>query len=394
MFILFGMTSCSWYEEEEEILYDRTILVYMAAENTLSSYYQDDIHEMLRGVEDIPKNSQLIIYVDDTQLPRIISIKKNKEGEPIQNILHEYDTEQDSGDPETLRQVMKWMVKHRPANSYGLVLWSHGDAWIPTDEAPMQRSICIDNNQNIKYSDKGSKMNITNLAEVLSSFPKLEFILFDACFMQSVEVAHELRYTTKFIIASPAEIPGPGAPYHRIIKPMFGFPFNANKIAEEYFLAYNDEDRDSELQNYGVLLSVIDCNLLESFASITAEMVIKYAAEDSVLTQNDILHYCPRPNTSRPSYYDMNAYMSHLITEESDYTRWKSILDKTICYSATTPWWYSIYSSGKGRESVDLETYSGVSCYVPQKDDTHTELNAKFRTTSWYVSAGWQQLGW
>ena len=169
MFILFGMTSCSWYEEEEEILYDRTILVYMAAENTLSSYYQDDIHEMLRGVEDIPKNSQLIIYVDDTQLPRIIAIKKNKEGEPIQNILHEYDTEQDSGDPETLRQVMKWMVKHRPANSYGLVLWSHGDAWIPTDEAPMQRSICIDNNQNVSYSDKGSKMNIEDLAEVLSS---------------------------------------------------------------------------------------------------------------------------------------------------------------------------------------------------------------------------------
>ena len=81
MFILFGMTSCSWYEEEEEIRYDRTILVYMAAENTLSSYYQDDIYEMLRGVEDIPKNSQLIIYVDDTQLPHIISIKKNKEGE-------------------------------------------------------------------------------------------------------------------------------------------------------------------------------------------------------------------------------------------------------------------------------------------------------------------------
>ena len=390
MSILLGMTSCHWFRPEEEHYYDRTVLVYIAAENSLSTFYRDDINEMLEATDDIPSNSRLIVYLDDIQNPRLISIEKSQEGIATKNTLHQYDKEQDSGDPETLHKAMEWVIENYPAHSYGLILWSHGDAWVPA-KAPMQRSICIDNNQNSSYSDKGSKMNIADVADVLSTFPKMEFILFDACFMQSVEVAYELRHVTKSIIASPAEIPGPGAPYHLIVKPMFETPCNANHIAEEYFKAYNDTDRESLLQNYGVLLSVVDCDLLESFAALTAEMVIKYASKDTELAMDSIQRYCPRPNDSRPDYYDMNGYMRRLITQETDYARWKSLLDQTVPYAAATPWWYSIYSN-QAQEFVDLDTYSGISCYVPQSKSTN--LNTLFHTTSWYTVAGWQQVGW
>ena len=390
MSILFCMTSCHWFRHEEEHIYDRTVLVYIAAENSLSSFYRDDINEMLEAAGDIPSNSRLIVYLDDIQYPRLISIEKSQEGIATKNTLHQYEKEQDSGDPETLHTAMEWVVKHYPAHSYGLVLWSHGDAWLPA-KAPMQRSICIDNNQNSSYSDQGSKMNIADVADALSTFPRMEFILFDACFMQSVEVAYELRHVTKSIIASPAEIPGPGAPYHRIVKPMFETPYNANLIAEEYFKAYNDDDRESSLQNYGVLLSVVDCDLLESFASLTAEMIIKYAPEETELAMDSIQRYCPRPSSSRPNYYDMNGYMLRLITQEADYLRWKSLLNQTVPYAAATPWWYSIYSY-QAQEFVDLSTYSGISCYIPQSKSTN--LNTLFHTTSWYKVAGWQQLGW
>ena len=390
MSILLCMTSCHWFKPEEEHIYDRTVLVYIAAENSLSSFYRDDINEMLEAAGDIPTNSRLIIYLDDTQTPRLISIEKSSEGAATKNILHQYDKEQDSGDTETLHKAMDWVIKNYPAHSYGLILWSHGDAWVPA-QAPMQRSICIDNNQNSSYSDRGSKMNITDVADVLSTFPRMEFILFDACFMQSVEVAYELRHVTKSIIASPAEIPGPGAPYHRIVKPMFETPCNASHIAEEYFNAYNDADRESLLQDYGVLLSVVNCELLENLAALTAEMIIKYASKDIELSMEDIQRYCPRPSDSRPDYYDINSYMLHLITDKADHIRWKNLLDQTVPYAAATPWWYSIYSY-QGREFVDLNTYSGISCYVPQSKSSH--LNKQFHTTSWYTAAGWKQIGW
>ena len=404
------MTSCNRLDPQETHVYDRTVLVYIAAENTLSNYDphthttypHSDINEMLQAAGDIPTNSRLIIYLDDTQMPRFISIERDQENKSIQKTLHQYTSDLDSGDPETLHQAMTWTTKHYPALSYGLVLWSHGDGWVPADDAnkkgkaatpPMQRSICIDNNQNTKYSDIGSKMNITDIAEVLSAFPRLEFILFDACFMQSIEVAYELRHTTKHIVASPAEIPSPGAPYHRIVQPMFATPFDATKVADEYFKAYNDADRESMLQDYGVLLSVVNCDLLEDLATITAEMNIKYVVKEDNLKMSDIQRYCPQPSSSRPNFYDMNAYMKHLITDEGDYQRWREALDRAVPYAATTPWWYSIYSS-QGRETVDLTSFGGISCYVPQEGSTYTQLNTLFRTTSWYAVTGWQQVGW
>ena len=180
---------------------------------------------------------------------------------------------------------------------------------------------------------------------------------------------------------------------NRIVKPMFASPFDATKIADEYFKTYNDADRENVLQDYGVLLSVVDCDLLEELASVTAEMIIKYADKESALDMRDIQRYCPKPTTSRPNFYDMNAYMMLLITDEADYQRWHKALDRTMSYAAATPWWFSIYSN-QGREMVDLDVYSGISCYVPQSEDSYTELNALFRTTSWYTAAGWQQVGW
>lgn len=392
MSILFSMTSCHCFRPEEEHIYDRTVLVYIAAENSLSPFYRDDINEMMEAVDDIPANSRLIVYLDDTQLPRLISIEKSEEGVATKKVLHQYEKEQDSGDPETLHKTMSWVTEQYPSHSYGLILWSHGDAWVPA-KAPMQRSICIDNNQNSSYNDNGSKMNIAEVADVLSTFPRMEFILFDACFMQSAEVAYELRHTTRHIVASPAEIPGPGAPYDRIVKPMFASPFDASKIAEEYFLAYSDDNRESSLQDYGVLLSVVDCDLMEDFAAITAEMIKKYAAENMKLPMGNIQRYCPKPTKSLPNFYDMNDYMRHLITDEADYTRWKDSLEKTVYYTVATPWWYSIYSN-KEVEYVDLDVYSGISCYVPQSGSLYTDLNSKIRTTSWYTAAGWQQAGW
>lgn len=389
MFILLCMTSCHWFNQSHGHLYDRTVLVYIAAENSIASYAQDDINEMLRAAEDIPSNSRLIVYVDDTKYPRILSIERPKDDESGQKVLLEYSTEQDSGDPETLHEVMEWTTQKFPSNSYGLVLWSHGDAWLPA-KAPLQRSFGIDNNQNT-YKDLGSKMNIADVADALATSPKFEFILFDACFMQSVEVAYDLRHVTKTIVASPAEIPGPGAPYHRIVKPMFASPFDVCKIAEEYYQEYSDENREGETKHHGVLISTIDCGYLDELASATAQMITKYVSKGSNFNLDDVQHYCHKPNESRPSYYDMNGYMRYLITEDTDYNHWKNTLDKTVVYAEATPWWYSIYS---GREYADHETYSGVSCYVPQNTQTNTELNTHFQSTSWYHAAGWKHVGW
>ena len=50
-------------------------------------------------------------------------------------------------------------------------------------------------------------MNIEDLVTILSAdaVPHFDFVLFDACFMQSIEVAYALRNFTDYYIGSPTE---------------------------------------------------------------------------------------------------------------------------------------------------------------------------------------------
>lgn len=394
MSLLLGVTSCHWFNPDEEVNYDRTVLAYIAAENSLSygAFHQQDIDEMLQAAGDIPTNSRLLIYLDDTSNPRILSIEQQSGRRPTSRVVYEYSEEQNSGDVETLRTVMGWVYDNYPSSTYGLIFWSHGDAWLPAKAIP-QRSICIDNERN-NYSNSGSKMDIADVADVLAGFPCFEFIMFDACFMQAVEVAYELRNVARYVIASPAEIPNPGAPYERMVKPFFGIPFDGAEVVEQYYRMYNDSVMpvyDYGSDRYGVSLSVIDCGHLDALANATAGMVTKYVSRDEATDLKGVQRYYPLSSKSRPEFYDMNGYMQRLITDEADYVRWKSVFDLAVPYARSTAWWYS---NDAYTQHVDLDNYGGVSCYVPQDRSIYDGLNEKFRATSWYMDAGWHEVGW
>ncbi len=394
MSLLLGVTSCHWFNPDEEVNYDRTVLAYIAAENSLSygAFHEQDIDEMLQAAGDIPTNSRLLIYLDDTSNPRILSIEQQSGRRPTSRVVYEYSEEQNSGDVETLRTVMEWVYDNYPSSTYGLIFWSHGDAWLPAKAIP-QRSICIDNERN-NYSNSGSKMDIADVADVLAGFPRFEFIMFDACFMQAVEVAYELRNVARYVIASPAEIPNPGAPYERMVKPFFSVPFDGAEVVEQYYRMYNDSVMpvyDYGSDRYGVSLSVIDCGHLDALANATAGMVTKYVSRDEATDLKGVQRYYPLSSKSRPEFYDMNGYMQRLITDEADYVRWKSVFDLAVPYARSTAWWYS---NDAYTQHVDLDNYGGVSCYVPQDRSIYDGLNEKFRATSWYMDAGWHEVGW
>lgn len=370
----------------------RTVLVYIGAENSLSygHFHEQDLDEMLRAASDIPSDCKLLAYIDDNELPRIVSIEKGPDT-AVSKLVKTYAEDHNSASPQVLHDVMSWAVDTYPSESYGLVMWSHGEAWLPA-RAP-QRSIVIDNEDN-GYSNHGSKMEIAEMREALSNLPRLDFILFDACFMQSIEVAYELRTVTHYIIASPAEIPNPGAPYDLMLSAMFSQPISLSGIVDGYYNYYQDNmvpvyaygtDR------YGISLSVVNCDVLEDLAALTAEMVVKYVDSEEALDLAGIQRYYPISFSSRPEYFDMNGVMSRIISDDADYIRWKRAFDAAVPYRRTTSWWYS---NDAYMQQVDTVRYGGVSCYVPQHDNIYSKLNDKFRQTSWYKVSGWARVGW
>ena len=59
--------------------------------------------------------------------------------------------------------------------------------------------------------DGNNYMDIADLHAALQVAPDLDFLFFDACFMEAVEVAYALARLRNYLISSPTEIPGPGA---------------------------------------------------------------------------------------------------------------------------------------------------------------------------------------
>ena len=383
MLILLSIISCHRFEEEGPS-YNRTVLIYMAAENSLSSFLQEDIDEITQAIGDIPQNSHLLVYLDDYNLPRILSVEQQQGRRPVCKTLHQYTSEHNSGDTETLRLALDWTSENFPSDSYGLVLWSHGSSWMPA-KSPAQRAICQDTQDH-----SNSWMNIKDIAEALEGFPQMEFILFDACWMQSVEVAYELRNTAHYLLGSPAEIPGPGAPYQYITKALFSTPFDANEVIYQYYNYYSTYPK-----GYGAALSAVDCSVLGELLEVTSEMISKYITiehgeGDLYGVQKYVLKY--NENYSRPDYYDMNSYMKRLLPEE-DYMLWKAVFDRVVPYRYTTERFTSSQQDyGTTNLSVDVEEYGGMSCFVPQH--VHPKLNKAFQSTSWYIDAKWKQVGW
>ena len=136
-------TGCS--DDEPEIQTStRTVLVYMMANNSLEKFTDDNIDAMIEGASyGRLNNGNLLIYYagSGTDDHSLYTIADNQT-----QLVKQYD-EQDPTDPAVMQQVIADVVSQYPAESYGLILWSHGTGWLPSDFNSMLRAFGQDGNR-------------------------------------------------------------------------------------------------------------------------------------------------------------------------------------------------------------------------------------------------------
>lgn len=339
----------------------RTVLIYMAADNDLSSYSYDNIESIVQGTSASALNGgNLLIYVDaNNAAPQLLQIKVKSDGK-IQKLSVKDYPEQNSVDPSVMREVFDRVISDYPADSYGLVLWSHGTAWIPYKLQPMLRSF---------GQDESNRMEIDQLTEALPDHV-FDFIMFDACYMASTEVAYALRDKADYILASPTEVLGEGFPYKLIIGNFFTETADLQQIAVTFYNYYNQQT--GLYQSASV--SLIATEQLDNLAAICREIVI--GKENAIaalpiqeLQQLEYLGY------NYHALYDFDDFISRLATE-TQYTNYLSILNKVVLYKKTTP--NATYAKGQ----LVINQFSGLSIYVPQ--DGLATLNDWYKGMEWY----------
>ncbi len=104
------------------------------------------------------------------------------------------------GDPNTLKDFIKWGASKYPADRYALVLWDHGGGSL--------FGVCTDE----LYNDDCLTLKELESAVVNAEIP-FELAGFDACLMSTLETAEALQGYAHYMVASEETEPGTGWDY-------------------------------------------------------------------------------------------------------------------------------------------------------------------------------------
>lgn len=355
----------------------RIIIAYLAGDNSLSSEIEQKIAALTVGFlsADYSQN-RLFIYYDRKHVsPQLLEISADTE--TPRQILKTYTT-QNSASAEVMKQVLNDILKNYSASSYGLILFSHGSAWLPAGglEEPYKgenlekedidssrrstRSVCTDGE---------SEMELTDFAAALPlpGNKKWDFILFEGCYMGSVEVAYELKDKTEAIIASPTEIVSPGMTevYPSALPYLFQPTPGLEKFAQAYFNTWDSKTGDYR----SATISVVRTGHLEELAQLARAAFLRWEPDAGTIS----VLQCFNRNEWH-LFFDLKEALLTANPALSTYVDglWKSI----VTYSAATPSFLPGLAYG-----FTIHAHSGLSCYVPQGDFLYA--NQGYTQTAW-----------
>ena len=292
----------------------RTILVYMAAKNTLSGYDESDLGEMQRA--SIPAGCRLLVfrsaYGSD---PVLAEVRKGK-----LKTLRSYEAGTYGADAETLKRVLADVRKLAPAKENGVIFWSHSSGWSGAVKAPaVNRSFGLEGNRQIELPD---------LADALMTVPTLDFIFFDSCYMGCVEVAYELRSTARYLVASVCEVPVNGMPYDLTLPELFNRNLeaglaNAIDLTVDSYLATPREQCPSTL-------SLINLAGMDAVAATASPLLAARVAP-----KDDFQYFSILPPYNN-LFVDLRHYMGVTSDNQENLRRFNDALDGVIIHERHT----------------------------------------------------------
>lgn len=303
----------------------RTVLVYMAANNDLSGYTYLDLGEMIQG--SVASDARWIVYLANRENPA--SLVEFYKGDTV--VLKTY-AEGSSVTAARMSEVLDDMAAMAPAQSYGLVLWSHGSGWLvngmeenlPSDPYSVKPlSFGIDGND---------KMNISTLRSVVKG-RNIDYIYFDACYMSSIEVAYELRDAVDYIVGSASELPAEGMPYHLNMAALSrGSLTDLIRAAENTFNHYNEMiDAASRTCTMAVLKTAV----LERVAAATRAIYEQTPLNHTAVFKTNYSVYGLSVNAYDFGEY-VNAGASTVEIDQAIVDEFNAALAEAVPYKAAT----------------------------------------------------------
>ena len=343
----------------------RTVLVYMASNNSLSGFDSYDLHEMQAAAQaGYLGDSRLLIY----HHPRTGSpMLKEVTTDGGIKTLRVYGRDTLSVDSKRMLEVIDDTKRMAPADNYGLILWSHGQGWLQNGIEDDLASKGGEVSTMSFGSDGSHKMNVTTLAATLEG-QGFDYVYFDCCFMMGIEVVYQMRNVAQTIVGSVMELPADGMPYDlnlRYLMPETPDFIAAARTTFDLYDSYTGSARTCAM-------SVVDTSELDNLAAATREVF-----QTSTPLPDD---FTPQEFMMRNLYvggqcyiYDFEQYVEAKSPDSEVYKRWRQSLAKAVPYAQTTP---------KIWNNIDVKHYCGLSTFILKAEQDADFYN--YKELDWY----------
>ena len=252
-----------------------------------------------------------------------------------------------------------------PADNYSMIIGCHGEGWMPKPKSTQTRY----------FGGTAIPIDISDFNEgIKNAGMKMNFILFDDCYMSGIEVAYQLRESSNYLIASTSEMMGYGMPYHLILKYMLADNPNYEALCEDFTKFYITYKSGIQPMPYGTI-AVTDLSQTETMATFMKTVNSTHTFDIDKIDEVqdlDVEHFDPTV------YFDFGSYLRVLCGDDANtYTEGTKLLDKLVPYKGTTGMIYS----GAGNKSLKLKEYSGLTISDPSINSS--AIKTKKQTAWW-----------
>lgn len=239
---------------------------------------------------------------------------------------------------DTMTAVLKDIENMFPAKECGIIFWSHGTGWLTAGNT---RSF---------GDDGGEAIEICDMAEAL--VVNYDYLIFDACYMGSIEVATTFKDKCSYFIASPYAIPTDGiidTTALSFLSKDSPIKKRVTNICEAFSHKTNQKD---------VPIAAIDEGELDG--------LIKYAKELNITSSNIISEELFSYNFRGFNiFYDIKSLFSQLGEGAL------KALNRIIIYPSEN----------------QQQNNCGISVFIPQKDNA--DYWSYYSTLDWNLSTNW-----
>ena len=394
-------TGCSEEAFDTDSVNKQTILVFYPwtgdkSRTGLLGDLQNNIDSICDGIIDRKglNNSRVLVFLSDKyNHSTLYDLQYNATTKSVDRVpLKEYEGASYAS-AEGIADILNEVKTKASALNYALIVGAHGCGWTyasdwskyPDYARPSVTRPRDNNFSGIQFgpdpnapltrffgsvSLAENAMEISTLAEgIRESGLKMQYILFDACYMSNIETAYELKDVTNYMIASGSEIMAAGLPYRSMWSYLNSSTPNYSGIVSTSVNFYKNNS-SAPFCN----LAAIDCRQVEKLAGVMKDI----NAENQLLASvslDSIQHLDGfRPNL----FYDLETYVDSLHPSGYLLDQFKSQLKLTIKASDHTDEAYTcIYSS----DSFKIKNYCGITISDPSQHSVAIKGREK---TGWW----------